>query len=188
MIHGLQFILILVFLSCNTIDIKDVKTSDREKNYILPFPKGKKYLCSQGFNTDFSHQGTFIYSVDFEMDIGTLITAARGGKVVKIIERYQDFNYGRGEVNVVIIRHEDDTFGRYCHLTQNGSLVKLEQMVQAGDSIAYSGQTGYTNHPHLHFDVTEEQTGEFDQTIPFYFKDIPEEDGELREGRWYTRK
>jgi murein DD-endopeptidase MepM/ murein hydrolase activator NlpD len=69
----------------------------------------------------------------------------------------------------VIIKHEDSTYARYVHLTLNGALVLLNQIVVPGDTIGLSGSTGTNGGPHLHFDVTNTFDGKSDQTIPFDF-------------------
>ncbi len=141
-----------------------------EVKYVLPYPVGKAYTCSQGFNTSFSHYESFSYSVDFDMPIGTIVTAARSGRVVYVVESYSDNDRVAGHENVVIVMHDDSTYARYVHLTINGALVELEQLLAPGDTVGLSGTTGNSNHPHLHFDVTGTFAGRSDQTIPFDFK------------------
>lgn len=145
------------------------KPTSVEAKYVLPFPVGKAYLCSQGFNSSFSHYGTFKYAVDFDMPIRTLVTAARKGRVVYIVENYPNGDLTAGHENIVIVMHDDSTYARYVHLTTNGALVAMNQLVMPGDTVGLSGNSGESNHPHLHFDVTGTFTGRDDQTIPFDF-------------------
>jgi murein DD-endopeptidase MepM/ murein hydrolase activator NlpD len=140
-----------------------------EANFMLPYPVGVAHPCSQGFNSSFSHYGSFRYSVDFDMPVGTIVTAARDGVVVYAVENYTDTDHSIGHENVVIIKHEDATYSRYVHLTRNGALVSENQALMVGDTVALSGNSGNSNHPHLHFDVTRTFTGRDDQTIPFDF-------------------
>ena len=58
-------------------------------------------------------------------------------------------------MNYVNIRHSDGTLGNYYHLKQGGSAVKIGDKVKKGQLIAYSGNTGYTTAPHLHFSVSK---------------------------------
>ena len=52
--------------------------------YRLPFKKGKKYKVTQGFNGKFSHYGSISqYAIDFKLEIGEPVYAAREGMVVK---------------------------------------------------------------------------------------------------------
>jgi murein DD-endopeptidase MepM/ murein hydrolase activator NlpD len=52
-----------------------------------------------------------------------------------------------------VIYHEDGTFAEYVHLKKDGAQVSVGDMVSAGDFIAYSGNTGWSSGPHLHFMV-----------------------------------
>ena len=158
------------FLSCKSNSSDDGKSTLVDAKYVLPYPIRKAYTCSQGFNGPYSHTGTFTYSVDFAMPIGTLVTVARSGRVVYILENYSDDDQTEGHENVVIIMHEDSTYARYVHLTLNGALVNRNQLVMPGDTVALSGSSGTNGGPHLHFDVTKTFSGKSDQTIPFDFK------------------
>jgi len=164
-----SLILFLFSLSCdrNLSDIEQPIITD--KLYVLPYPIGKAYTCSQGFNTSLSHFGTFSYAADFRMSIGTFVTAARGGRIVYILESYPDNDQTEGHENVVIAMHEDSTYARYVHLTLNGALVHMNQMIVPGDTVGLSGSSGTNGGPHLHFDITKTFNGRSDQTIPFDF-------------------
>ena len=177
-------LLFSLLISCNNSVNEEEKIGPIEAKYVLPFPVGKSYYCSQGFNTSYSHQGTFKYSVDFGMPIGTLITAARAGRVVYLVENFPD-EYAIGNENVVIVMHEDSTFARYSHLTTNGALVTLNQSVIAGDTIGLSGNSGQSSHPHLHFDVTKTFSGRSDMTIPFDFINASPRPVGFNAGRFY---
>lgn len=163
-------VLCIFFLSCKHQLLENNVVTSAEAKYVLPYPVGRQYMCSLGFNNSYSHNGTFRYAVDFAMPIGTLITAARSGRVVYIIKSYSDNDRTEGHENVAIVMHEDYTFARYVHLTTNGVLVTEGQTVVPGDTIGLSGNSGSSGAPHLHFDVTNSNTGRSDQTIPFDFK------------------
>ncbi len=166
----ISLVLCLLFLSCNMDTPDDEKPIVTDAKYVLPYPIGKSYTCSQGFNDTQSHTGTFSYAVDFSMSIGTLVTVARSGRVVYVLESYPDDDPTGGHENVVIIMHEDSTYARYVHLTLNGALVQVNQTVVLGDTVGLSGNSGSSAAPHLHFDVTKTFDGRSDQTIPFDFK------------------
>ena len=155
----------LLILSCDN----NLSETQKEAKYVLPYPVGKAYTCSQGFNTSYSHYGSFSYSVDFDMPIGTTVTAARKGRVVYIVENNSDNDQTPGHENIVIVMHEDSTYARYAHLTTNGALVQSNQLLMPGDTLGLSGNSGSSGAPHLHFDVTGTFTGRSDQTIPFDF-------------------
>ncbi|HOV37240.1 MAG TPA: M23 family metallopeptidase [Spirochaetales bacterium] len=124
--------------------------------YLFPFSHGSKYRMTQGPNGSFTHQGENQYAYDFDLEMGIVVTAARDGLVVDV---KTDSNRGgpstayARDANYILILHEDGTFGHYVHLKQNGSRVKVGDRVQAGDPIGYSGNTGVSSGPHLHFDV-----------------------------------
>ena len=161
--------LCLIFLSCKEHAPEVAPTPSVEAKYVLPYPVGTAHTCAQGFNTSYSHYGSFRYAVDFEMPIGTVVTAARKGRVVYVVESYSDSDQAGGHENVVIVMHEDSTYARYVHLTTNGGLVEVGQMLMPGDTVGLSGNSGSSYLPHLHFDVTGSFTGAGDQTIPFDF-------------------
>ncbi len=124
--------------------------------YTIPFAKGSKIHVSQGYNGKASHKNK--NAIDFAVKIGTPIYAARGGKVVALKESNTkgkfDKSYGK-YANYIIIEHSDKTLGKYYHLKQNGVVLNIGDIVKQGDLIAYSGNTGYTSGPHLHFTVTK---------------------------------
>jgi murein DD-endopeptidase MepM/ murein hydrolase activator NlpD len=124
------------------------ETSD----YVLPYPVGTAYQVHQGNCSGFGHSGFWKYSYDFTMPIGTTVTAARGGQVL-----YEAGGAHDGETaltNLVTIQHEDGSVAVYSHLTFHGPLVVAGQMVNAGDPVGKSGNTGNTGgFPHLHFSV-----------------------------------
>ncbi|MDP2038633.1 MAG: M23 family metallopeptidase, partial [Ignavibacteria bacterium] len=166
----MAFLLIcLLFFSCYCNVSNSENSVLTDQKYVLPYPIGKAYTCTQGFNMSYSHTGTFRYSVDFGMSIGTLVTAARSGRVIYILESYSNDDQMGGHENVVIIMHEDSTYARYVHLTRNGALVQINQLVVPGDTVGLSGNSGSSGAPHLHFDVTKSFGGRNDQTTPFDF-------------------
>ncbi|WP_317197841.1 M23 family metallopeptidase [Hymenobacter pini] len=122
--------------------------------YELPFEAGKEYLLMQGNNGTFSHSNKM--AVDFSMPEGTVVCAARAGVVAEI---RQDSNGGcptetcKEQGNYITIFHEDGTLASYYHFRQNGSLVQVGQQVAVGTPIGYSGNTGWSSGPHLHFEV-----------------------------------
>lgn len=126
--------------------------------YRLPFSKGAMVPVSQGYHGETSHKGLSAYAIDFPVPVGTPVYAAREGIVVGsegsntlggASPEYRKF------ANYVIVEHSDGTMGNYFHLRQNGAAVSVGQKVSKGDLLGYSGNTGYSSGPHLHFSVSK---------------------------------
>ena len=159
----------------------------RDFSYRLPFKRGTSHIMIQGFNGEFSHRGKF--ALDFEMPEGTPICAARAGTVISVEQKYN----GGGELDVlkqkanhIEILHDDGTIGRYAHLKKNGVRVRVGQWVNKGKVIGYSGNTGYSSGPHLHFEVVVlTETLDY-KSIPVAFRTKSRRLVLLHEGVSYT--
>lgn len=140
--------------------------------YLLPYASGEAYKIIQGFHGAFSHTGDDEFALDFGMPIGTPILACRGGTVAHVEQRYTKAgttDYHRNRVNVIRIRHSDNTIGEYDHLRHQGAVVAQGDVVKAGQLIGYSGNTGFSTGPHLHFVVYRAQDGRKRQSFPIRF-------------------
>ena len=82
--------------------------------------------------------------VDLEADIGTPVYAINEG-IVRFSEELT--TYGK----TLIIDHGFGIFSLYLHLDE--FKVWSGEMIQRGDIIGFSGNTGYSIAPHLHFSV-----------------------------------
>ncbi|HUW26236.1 MAG TPA: M23 family metallopeptidase [Gallionella sp.] len=82
--------------------------------------------------------------VDFVVPAGTSVRASAGGVVAYAALHSQ---YG----NMVEIDHGNDLVTRYAHASK--LLVKVGQVVRRGQEIAFSGNTGRSTGPHMHFEV-----------------------------------
>jgi len=87
----------------------------------------------------------FHHGVDVAMPVGTPLTAPADGTVV---------HKGSGASGgfVLILRHEGNWHTVYYHLQKPSHRHNGEQ-VRLGDLIAYSGNTGRSTGPHLHWEV-----------------------------------
>lgn len=131
-----------------------VFTDFRRSPYVLPFTVGSQYRVSRTFDHYTPlNGGVGLYAIDFAMPIGTTVTAARGGVVIAVEERFADSDHADFHENWVMIRHPDATVARYIHLTQNGARVDVGDPVIPGQAIGLSGNSGASLGPHLHFDV-----------------------------------
>ncbi|MCG3197013.1 MAG: hypothetical protein GHCLOJNM_01495 [bacterium] len=88
---------------------------------------------------------SFHHGVDMSVPKGTPVKAARAGEVIKRqISR-------RGHGNMIEIRHDDGWCTVYSHNSE--LLVDVGDKVEQGQVIAYSGSTGRSTGPHLHFEI-----------------------------------
>ena len=71
--------------------------------------------------------------------------------------------------NYVIIAVGAQTFVHYAHLQRNSVAVKAGQLVRRGQVIGRLGNSGNTNAPHLHFNITDGPSPEAAQGLPFVF-------------------
>lgn len=103
-----------------------------------------KTVSAKRLYTSGTHGG-----IDFRASVGTKIKAALSGTVLDT-EAYKTKSgcqYGKW----VLIKHPNGLTSIYGHL----SVVSVEpgDTVITGDTIGYSGETGYATGPHLHFGV-----------------------------------
>lgn len=148
-----------------------IKRYDSTYVYDLPYLKGQKFLLVQGYNGLFSHKQQ--NALDFSMPEGTVITAAREGVVIKVVQNNTE-NCLREECkklgNFILIYHQDNTFTEYFHIRFNGSKVMAGDYVNRGDSLGYSGNTGYSSAPHLHFSCVSFPGYNIRQTLQTKFR------------------
>jgi murein DD-endopeptidase MepM/ murein hydrolase activator NlpD len=119
--------------------------------YVLPYPVGTEYLVLQSYCTPGgSHSNQLAY--DFEMPIGTPVTAARGGVVVYVVDTYLDADRDTSHFNYIFIQHDDGTVAFYAHFQLHSIVVRQNDRVETGQFIANSGSSG-TPVADLHFGV-----------------------------------
>jgi murein DD-endopeptidase MepM/ murein hydrolase activator NlpD len=116
---------------------------------------GNIHCITQYFgNTKFSQSGAYNGNghngVDFRSPPGTKIHAALSGEVVSTgnTDEFKGcYSYGKW----VLIKHINGLSTLYAHLSHIA--VSEGQKVSTGNIIGYSGNTGYSTGPHLHFTV-----------------------------------
>ena len=149
---------------------KGIIKDDTSYVYALPYEEGKKFRIMQGYFSRFTHKERA--ALDFNMNRGTNIAAAREGVVVRVKE---DGTLGglkkkyRSHGNNIVIQHADGSRAGYWHLQHNGALVNVGDSVKKGQVIALSGKTGYALVPHLHFMVWTSKNGNWQQ-VPTRFQ------------------
>jgi len=126
----------------------------RSAAYVLPFAVGRQFRVSRTFDHHTPlNGGVGLYAVDIVMPIGTPVHAVRAGTVVAVEERFSDDDHADFHENWVMVRHADETVARYIHLTTNGAVVDVGDVVVQGQLVGLSGNSGASSGPHLHFDV-----------------------------------
>ncbi|MBX3746953.1 MAG: M23 family metallopeptidase [Verrucomicrobiae bacterium] len=162
---------------------------DRGAEYRVPFASGVRARVSQGWGGTFTHSGNDAYAVDFDLPVGTAVHAAREGRVEVVVDEHAEGGLDprlRDRVNRILIRHPDGTYGEYVHLQHRGARVHPGMRVAAGDFLGYSGNTGYSQGPHLHFAVFRAVDGERRETFPVRFRAREGRAVEPAEGRYLT--
>jgi murein DD-endopeptidase MepM/ murein hydrolase activator NlpD len=136
-----------------------------------PWPAGITYECIKG-NFDDTHNMPFtFYAWDFEMPVGSFVTAASSGVV-----HFVGYTGADGYGNQVRIKHQNGSYTLYGHLSEH--CVCAGQTVRQGQIIGFSGNTGYSFSPHLHFAVIDDKN----YSYPARFVDI----GVPVNGKFYT--
>ena len=161
---------------------------DDTRAYSLPYEKGKRFLVCQGYNDTPTHNGAHAYSIDWLMPEGTPLCAAREGTVIHVT----DHNDGGGfrkeyldKNNLVLVLHDDGSIAQYAHIKKGGASVKEGDRVNTGDVIAFSGNVGYSQSPHLHFAVSRPLDGKRSTTIPVDFATDYADREVLEKGYYY---
>ncbi len=140
--------------------------------YLPPFEKSSRFPITQGFNGQFSHTDKQNkYAIDIAMPVNTPVYAARSGMVVEVNDDF--FVSGtkqayKSRANSVRILHDDGSMAVYAHLALEKAQVYKGLRVSAGQLIAYSGNTGFSSGPHLHF-VVQVNKGMQLVSVPFQF-------------------
>lgn len=127
-------------------DEEKKKKAEEEAAKEAARPKFALPVARHGLSAGFGQAGVNWMSVhtgiDFPVSYGTSVMAATDGTV------RSQWNSAYG--NMVILTAPDGTETWYCHL----SSAKIRSgKVKAGDVIAYSGNSGNSTGPHLHFEV-----------------------------------
>jgi len=105
-----------------------------------------------------AHIGNLSNAIDFVTDLGTELSSPHYGRVDNIKD---DSDKGGDDPkywfdgNFIRIRHRSDLFSYFEHLMYRGVRVKVGQTVQEGELLGYTGNTGYTDEPHVHCEFQE---------------------------------
>lgn len=103
-----------------------------------------------GMFSGYPHRG-----MDFGVPEGTPVYAPDGGVVVQFTNSFTPWNgqqvraFGRG----VCLDHGDGWWSLYAHLSRID--VAIGQLIQPGDRLGLSGNTGVSTGPHLHWQLSD---------------------------------
>jgi len=121
---------------------------------ILSWPLKVMSITQYFGNTPFASKNPQVYNgsghngVDLRASVGTPVHASTNGTVVDTGDTDKQcykVSYGKW----VLIRHYNGLSTLYAHLSQIS--VTPGQSMATGDVLGYSGNSGYTTGPHLHF-------------------------------------
>ncbi len=121
----------------------------------VPFGCGRVFPVSQGHDTG-SHLQRDTWAWDFRMPVGTPIVAAADGEVRAA---RGDSRQGACDprmarhANYVVVSHEGGIETQYLHFS--AVVVRTGEKVRKGQLLGYSGNTGWSCGPHLHFKVAQ---------------------------------
>ncbi len=161
---------------CFSLAERDKRAQD-QRFYRLPWTAGESHRCIQTGPGSYSHEGRDEFAVDFSMAEGTALLAARDGVVLDVREDSDRGGSDRefaADGNYVHIGHADGTRAVYLHLGKGGAMVDPGRRVRQGDPIGFSGSTGWSTTPHLHFAVERlNPATKRWASIPFAFIEVP---------------
>lgn len=128
-----------------------------ESKNIYKLPVSDYYAETATSDSD-THIGVDAHAIDFVVPEGSPVFAAADGEIifVKVDSKeggdnpiYEDFKF----YNHIVIKHANGEYTEYGHLKFQGTDKKVGDTVKAGVIVALSGNTGYSEKPHLHFSV-----------------------------------
>ncbi len=122
----------------------------------LPVPREAITECgSAGISP--AHQGNYSNAIDFYVPEGTIVRASSGGVVVRLLatsnEHGIDVRYWDKGNFIELFHRDTGEYTWYEHLGYKDVFVKPGDTIREDQIIALSGNTGFSEKPHLHFQV-----------------------------------
>jgi urea transporter len=170
------------------------------RRIILPFTGS--WTVWQGFNGQWTHQGSWQHAYDFVIEkagkthqgLGTLledyyayrkpVMSPCQGHVAQVINHLPDNLPGETDTtnnwgNLVIITTDAGWSVELSHFSQNSIRVKEGDWIETGAQLGLCGNSGYSPQPHIHIQVQgSAQIGS--PTLPFSFQ------GFIQEGQFFS--
>lgn len=113
---------------------------------IYPVSRESRLTSGYGYRTDpFTGNIAFHGAIDLAVPENTEVVSSGTGKIVKA-------GHNRINGNYIIIDHGNNYRSYYGHLSK--LLVKANDDIKKGQVIGFSGNTGMSTGPHLHFQIT----------------------------------
>jgi len=147
-------------------EIQSFYNENKERLKHLPAIKPTKGILLSGYGVRYHpvlkyrrmHDG-----LDFRARVGTPVYATGNG-TIKFANRKSTFG------KLLEINHGYGFVSRYAHLSRFAEGIKPGVEVERGDLIGYSGNTGMTEGPHLHYEI--HKNGESVDPIYYLFAEI----------------
>lgn len=126
-----------------------------------------KSIVASGTKINPFYKGAELHrGFDYIVEEGTRVFATASGRVIS--NKSKNPKSGLS----VEIEHGNGYVTRYCHLSK--AIVRKGEVVKKGDIVGYSGNSGYSFVPHLHYEVIYK--GKYLAPSNFYFADLSKAD------------
>ena len=131
-------------------------------------PYFDKSIVASGAKINPFYKGVELHKgFDYVVEEGTRVFATADGEVL-----LSDIKPSYKGGLTVEIGHNNGYVTRYCHLSK--AIVNKGEFVKRGEIIGYSGNSGYSFVPHLHYEVLYK--GNYLVPSDFYFADLSKND------------
>ncbi|MEA3505080.1 MAG: urea transporter, partial [Bacteroidota bacterium] len=149
----------------------------QNKYLAISLPILGEWTISQGHNGEHTHKEEWQYALDliitdnnkqqFKTTGDTKedyycynkpVVAPAPGTIIKVVNNIEDNFIGDVDIqnnwgNTIIIKHLDGLYSKMSHLKKESVQVNIGDYVNKGDIIGYSGNSGRSPYPHLHFQM-----------------------------------
>lgn len=133
-------------------------TGKVDNDFQLPFPPSVNVQVCQSADGPITTHQDRPNALDFCAKERTPITAAQSGTVIEAIDTYTEGGKNpslKNKDNKIVVMHDDGLQTYYGHIFTNSAQVKIGDKVEKGQVLARVGNVGYSDGPHLHFEVRE---------------------------------